>query len=282
MASPMSLALTRRAALVGGIGALTGCAALEEVSTYVGDDPPRAGPLPTTSPPRFALVLGGGGRRGVAHVGVIRVLEAEGLRPDLIVGASAGSLVGAAYASGMPIERIEAAAISMSSWTVADPLLGRPGMLAGDRFEALVADIIGRGPIERMPVPLAVVATEAATLRPVAFTRGDVAVAIRASSAIPSLFRRVAIEGREYVDAVESTPVPVRLARELGARRIGAVNVMWQAPPIWDAERRLADVVLEPALPYWAPRSERARLDAIAQGEAAARAALPQLRALLA
>ncbi|MBM3524190.1 MAG: patatin-like phospholipase family protein [Alphaproteobacteria bacterium] len=278
----MSHRLTRRAALAASIGAVAGCAALEEVATYVGDAPPRAGPLTTTSPPRFALVLGGGGRRGVAHVGVVRVLEAEGLRPDLIVGASAGSLVGAAYASGMPADRIEAAALSLSSWSIADPLIGRRGMLAGDRYEELVADIVGRGPIERMRVPLAVVATEVGTLRPVAFTRGDVAVAVRASSAMPNLFRRVAIEGREYVDAVESTPVPVRLARELGASKVGAVNVMWRAPPIWESERRLADVVLEPALPYWAPRSEAARLDAIAQGEAAARAALPQLRALLA
>ena len=178
-------------------------------------------------PPRLGLALGGGAARGFAHVGVIQVLEQHGIRPDLVVGTSAGSLVAALYASGMGAAELERTAMAMEEATLTDwtmPLLGR-GMLRGEALARYVRTEVKGRLIEQMPMPLGILATDLASGEGVLFRRGDTAQAVRASSAVPGLFIPVSIAGRDYVDGGLVAPVPVAQARGMGAEVVLAVDI---------------------------------------------------------
>ena len=261
-------------------------------------------PEAPTRAPRLGLALGGGAARGFAHVGVIQVLEQNGIRPDLVVGTSAGSMVAAMYASGKTAAELEATALSMEEATLTDwslPIMGR-GMLRGEALTRYVRQAVGGKLLENMFIPLGVLATDLATGQGVLFRRGDAAQAVRASSAVPGVFAPVNITGRDYVDGGLVAPVPVRYARDMGAEvvlavdissapegnsAVGSVQVLLQTFAIMGQsinrhELAGADVVLRPALVGVGSADFTARLRAIEAGRAAMQAALPQLRTRLA
>lgn len=175
--------------------------------------------------PRIALALGGGAAKGFAHVGVIRVLEQQGIVPDIITGTSAGSVVGAIYASGISADKLRRRALALNEDELKDFSLSGGGFLKGDKLAAMVNREVGRKRIEQLPRTFAAVATDFDSGARVVFRSGDTGTAVRASAAIPNVFQPVTIRGRRYVDGGLVSPVPVSAARELGADIVIAVDI---------------------------------------------------------
>jgi NTE family protein len=278
---------------------LVGCASAP-VPTLPPDAPPAIQVVPKQLP-KIGLVLGGGAARGFAHIGVIQVLEEVGIRPSLVVGTSAGSLVAAFYASGKSGAELQQVAEAMEEATFADwtlPIFSR-GMLRGEALARYVSTQVRGRSIENMTLPLGIVATDLNNGQGVLFQRGNTGTAVRASSAVPALFQPVKIGGREYVDGGLVSPVPVRYARQMGAEVIIAVDIS-SAPEgnaagdtlqillqtfaimgksINTFELREADVVVRPSLIGVASSDFGARRRSIEAGRVAMQALLPQLRA---
>ena len=204
---------------------MSGCATTPIQYTQV--TPPSFAPFtkPSLGRPAIALVLGGGGSRGFAHVGVINALEANGIQPDIIVGTSAGSYVGALYAGGYNPAALQRIALEISEQDLRDIVFPDRGFVKG----ALVQDTVNRflynRNIEELPRSFAAVATNLQTGNLIAFDRGNTGMAVRASSSIPGIFQPVHIDGHDYVDGGLVSPVPVRVARDMGAKIIIAVDV---------------------------------------------------------
>ena len=261
-------------------------------------------PATITKPLKLGLALGGGAARGFAHVGVISVLEEAGLRPQLVVGTSAGSLVAALYASGKTSAQLQQTALNMEEVAITDwmlPLIGR-GMFRGDALARYVNELVAARLIENMAIPLGIVATDLGSGNAVLFQKGDTGTAVRASSAVPAVFVPVKINGREYVDGGLVSPVPVRFARQMGADVVIAVDI--SNPPEANAadgtlqillqtfaimgksinqyELAGADVVVRPSLVGLKSADFTSRQRAIDSGRAAMLAALPALKAKLA
>jgi NTE family protein len=266
--------------------------------------PPAPAPAPVTkTPPRIGLALGGGAARGFAHVGVIQVLEEAGIRPTLVTGTSAGSLVAALYASGKNGAQLQHIAETMEEATIADWTLQvfTRGALRGEALAKYVNAQVGQKPIESMPMPLGIVATDLNSGNDIVFQRGDTGTAVRASSAVPAVFQPVKIGNREYVDGGLVSPVPVRAAKKMGAELIVAVDI--SSPPeaasasgtleillqtftimgksINSLELKDADVVIRPQLLGISSADFGARKRSIEAGRKAMMAALPQLRAAI-
>ena len=289
---------------------LSGCCACLAAVVLAGcvTAPPAEPPAPPSppaarKPPRIGLALGGGAARGFAHVGVIQVLEEAGIRPDLVVGTSAGSLVAALYASGKGGAQLQQVAETMeeaafTDWTL--PIFSR-GALRGEALSRYVNAQVGGRLIEQMPLPLGIVATDLNTGQGMLFQRGDTGTAVRASSAVPAVFQPVKIGPREYVDGGLVSPVPVRYARQMGAELVIAVDIS-SAPEVNatnDTFRMLlqtfaimgqsinrlelggADLVVRPALAGVGSADFASRQRSIEAGRAAMTAALPRLKALL-
>lgn len=295
-----------RAVWAGGLGVLAGCAGPPPVPvprTEAPEAPPHA-PMPAMRPPRIGLALGGGAARGFAHVGVIGVLEQAGIRPSLVVGTSAGSLVAALYASGKNHAVLEQAALRMeeavlTDWTL--PFANR-GMLRGQALAKYVNQQVNNRLIEDMAMPLGIVATDLGSGEGVLFRRGDTGMAVRASSAVPGVFQPVEISGREYVDGGLVAPVPVRYAQQMGAELVLAVDI--SSPPDANAatdsikvmlqtfaimgqtinrhELRQAQVVVRPQLAGVGSAAFAQRQRSLAAGRDAMLVALPALRAQMA
>lgn len=268
--------------------------------------PPEPAPAVSVAPkiaPRIGLALGGGAARGFAHVGVIQVLEEAGIRPSLVVGTSAGSLVAAFYASGKTGAQLQQVSETMEEATFADwtlPIFSR-GMLRGEALARYVSAQVKGRLIESMALPLGIVATDLNSGQGVLFQRGDTATAVRASSAVPALFHPVKIAGREYVDGGLVSPVPVRYARQMGAELVIAVDISSEpegnvaadslqillqtfsimGKSINTFELRDADVVVRPLLASVGSSDFAARRRAIEAGRVAMQAVLPQLRAAI-
>lgn len=267
---------------------------------------PSAPPVPVVPkvPPRIGLALGGGAARGFAHVGVIQVLEEAGIRPVLVSGTSAGSLVAAIYASGKNGKQLQHIAETMEEAAIADwtlPLFNR-GMLRGDALARYVNSQVGARLIENMPLPLGIVATDLHSGQSMLFQRGDTGTAVRASSAVPAVFQPVRISGRDYVDGGLVSPVPVRAARQMGAELViavdissppdsklggGTLDVLLQTFSIMSKsinyfELRDAEVVVRPALDGVSSADFGARKRSIEAGRLAMRQVLPQLQAAIA
>ncbi|WP_414707501.1 patatin-like phospholipase family protein [Rhodoferax sp. UBA5149] len=282
---------------------LVGCASVPVPVPTMPPDVPSAAQVIPKKPPKIGLVLGGGAARGFAHIGVIQVLEEAGVRPSLVVGTSAGSLVAAFYASGKTGVQLQQVAERMEEATFADwtlPIFSR-GMLRGEALARYVSAQVNGRLIENMSLPLGIVATDLNSGKGVLFQRGDTATAVRASSAVPALFQPVKIAGHEYVDGGLVSPVPVRYARQMGAELIIAVDIS-SAPEgnaasdtleillqtfsimvksINSFELREADVVVRPSLIDVASSDFGARRRAIQAGRVAMQALLPQLRAAM-
>jgi NTE family protein len=228
--------------------------------------------------PVVALVLGAGGSRGFAHVGVIKVLEAAGIEPAIVVGSSSGSVVAALYAGGYRSGVLEAMALRVEDHELIDLTLFGPGRVEGAALQRYVNRALGNRPIEDLERAFAVVATEREHRRMTVFNHGNTGLAVRASSSIPDLFWPVVIEGTQYVDGGLSSRVPVSVARRMGAHVVIAVDVSWRGSSEVDA----ADVVIRPLTPRTRTLDFSAKIESIAAGEAAARAALPEIRARIA
>ena len=268
--------------------------------------PPAAPPTPPTAPkppkpPRIGLALGGGAARGFAHIGVIQVLEEAGIRPDLVVGTSAGSLVAALYAAGRTGPELARVALAMDESAITDWSFPGRGMIRGDALARYVREQTGGRTIEQLPLPLGIVATDLDNGQAMLFQRGDVGLAVRASSAVPAVFQPVSIGGREYVDGGLVSPVPVRFARQMGAELVIAVDI--SSPPDGNAtsdpfkmllqtfsimgksinafELKDADIVLRPRLLGVSSADFTARKRAIDSGREAATAGLAALRSKL-
>lgn len=294
-----NLEFRRRTLLAVGLAGLAGCAAPPTV-------PPANVPQPVAPVlrlPRLGLALGGGAARGFAHVGVIQVLEREGIAVDMVAGTSAGSLVAALYASGMNAQALERAALEMEEAAMADwtlPLFNR-GLLRGEALARYVNRQVQGKLIQDMPMPLGILATDLARGEGVLFRRGDTGTAVRASSAVPGVFTPVEIAGRAYVDGGLVAPVPVDQVRQMGAEVVVAVDISSPPNPTpgQDVLRVLlqtfsimgqsinrqtvanAEVAVRPDLSGVSSADFSARQRAMAAGREAMQAALPKLRAQL-
>lgn len=178
--------------------------------------------------PIIGLVLGSGGARGYAHIGVIEALELSGIKPDFIVGTSAGSLVGAIYAQGKNAAEMRAIALSMKANDVRDIRLDKKGFFDGQKIEDYVNQNVGHTPLHQLKIPMYVVATQLKQGRKTVFNYGNTGQAVRASVSIPSMFIPTKIAGVEYVDGGLVSPVPVQVARDLGADLVIAVDILAQ------------------------------------------------------
>jgi len=178
--------------------------------------------------PNVALVLGGGAFHGIAHVGVIKVLEDAGIPIDLIVGTSSGSLVGALYADKPYADSLLPLMASVSRKDLIDFSLFRSktGVVSGKRLQEFVAEHIGISQIEKTKIPFIAVATDIDNGKSVAFSTGPIGPAINASCAIPGFFDPVKIYGTTYVDGGILNNIPVDFAKEFGAKYIIAVDIM--------------------------------------------------------
>lgn len=287
--------------MVIGLGVLAGCA-----SSPVPTTPDTTSPIGVVSPkrpPKIGLALGGGAARGFAHIGVIQVLEEAGIRPALVTGTSAGSLVAALYASGKSATQLQQLAEAMDEATFADwtlPIFSR-GMLRGEALARYVHRAVDGRLIEDMTLPLGIVATDLNSGVGVLFQRGDTATAVRASSAVPAIFQPVRIAGHDYVDGGLVSPVPVRYARQMGAELVIAVDIS-SAPEVNPAgdtlqilmqtftimgksintlELRDAEVVVRPALNGVSSADFGSRRRAIQAGRDAMLQRLSQLKAAI-
>lgn len=254
--------------------------------------------------PKIGLALGGGAARGFAHVGVIQVLEEAGIKPDLVVGTSAGSVVAALYASGKSGPQLLHVAQTMEESAFTDWVLPgfNRGVIKGEALAKYINTQVGGLTIEKMNIPLGVVATDLHSGEPVLFRRGDTGTAVRASSAVPAVFQPVTIAGHEYVDGGLVSPVPVRFAKAMGADLVIAVDISSNpegnaansstqillqtfaimGKSINSFEMKTADIAVRPILPGVGSADFASRAKSIQAGRAAMLAALPQLKAKLA
>lgn len=251
---------------------------------------------------KIGLALGGGAARGFAHIGVIKALESQGIVPDIVVGTSAGSLVGALYAAGNNGFALHKMALEMDEATISDwsvPFFAKAsGVLKGEALQSYVNKAINNLPIEKLKIPFGAVATDLHNGQPILFRRGNTGTAVRASSAVPSVFQPVKIGERSYVDGGLVSPVPVRFAHEMGADFVIAVNISAQpdAQPANSSldillqtfaimgqsinyyELREADIVIQPRLGTMKGNDFPGRNTAILSGEQAASAVMVELK----
>lgn len=284
--------------LVTLLAACGGGAAVQEPSPAPRPIAPEA-PVPA---PKIGFALGGGAAKGFAHIGAIKMLEANGIRADVVAGTSAGSVVGALYASGMDPFRMQERAVALDESTLRDVRLFSGGLVQGQALQDYVNTEVGRRPIERMSKPFAAVATRLDTGDRVVFVRGNTGQAVRASSSVPGVFEPTRIGQHAYVDGGVVSPVPVDAARQLGADLVIAVDISSKAggrtptgmagivnqsitimgQTLGRQELERADVVIRPQVDEIGPVSFEQRNAAILEGERAALAALPAIRTRLA
>jgi len=181
---------------------------------------------PSTGEPKIGLALGGGFARGIAHVGILRVLEREKIPLHCITGVSAGAIVAAAFASGATSDEIARIGSAMRFADIARWSVCRLGLVGSERMTKFLARLLKHMKFEDMKIPLGVIATDIQKGKPVYFTeQGDVSMAIRASCSYPGLFRPVEYDGRLLVDGAMSVEVPAQLARKMGATHVISVSI---------------------------------------------------------
>ena len=190
---------------------------------------PAAAPVaPVIEAPRVALVLGGGGAKGFAHVGVIKALEQNGITPTIVVGTSVGSLVGSLYASGINASRLEQLALTTADNELLDFTLSSQGFIEGIKLKHFINTNVNRQSIENFPITFAAIAAERSSLTKAVFTTGDAGLAVQASCSVPNVFISPRIPekvGKKYIDGGVVSLVPVDSAFELGADIVIAVDV---------------------------------------------------------
>jgi NTE family protein len=258
----------------------------------------RKGLAPESRTPVIGLALGGGFARGMAHIGVLKVLEEEGIPVRLIAGTSVGALIGAAYCSGVSLQELEDISRSVRFTTFARWTVSRYGFASNDRMVAFLARTLKVKTFEELRIPLGVTATDFNSGEAVVFHSGSIVDPVRASCAYPGMFLPVNIRGRWLVDGMLSHPVPSRPVREMGAERVLAVHLkgQWskngaprhlfdvigqsfaiaqdQMSHLW---RGAADLVVEPDVAGFAYDDFKRAGELIRSGEVAMRKALPEV-----
>ena len=258
----------------------------------------------TPPPVKVGIALGGGAAKGFAHIGVIKMLEANGIQPVVVSGTSAGSVVGALYASGMDAFALQENAVALDESKIRDVSLFSGGVVKGQKLQDYVNQLVGQRPIESLRKPFAAVATQLETGERTVFVRGNTGQAVRASSSIPGVFEAVRIGKAHYIDGGVTSPVPVDAARQLGAEFVIAVDISSKATgsiasstsmlgninqsirimgqKLGALELARADIVIRPNVSDIGPADFEQKNRAILEGERAALAALPQIKAKLA
>lgn len=256
---------------------------------------------PVQKPVKVALVLGAGASRGFAHIGVLKVLESNGIPVHMIVGTSAGSFVGSLYAYGLNSWQLQKLAIDMQKSDIVDICIPDNGFIKGDLLEAYVNRLTRNSPIEKLRTPFYAVATDVQSGQEVIFGSGNTGMAVRASCSIPGIFRPVKIGGRMYVDGGVVSPVAVDAARKMGADIViavdissdmdaslpeGTIDTILQSIDIMYAKMSnlqlsRADVVIRPKVGRIGSSDFDKRNEAILEGERAAQEALPAIREIL-
>jgi NTE family protein len=267
--------------------------------------PPTKPPTTVTNPtnipykkPKIALALGGGAARGFAHIGVIKVLEAHGIVPDIIVGTSAGSVVGSLYAGGYSGFELQKIGLQLDEALITDWSLSTKGLvLRGESLQNYINKTLGQRPIEKLPKKLGIVATQLQTGKMIVFQTGNTGMAVRASSSVPGVFQATNISGQDYVDGGLTSPVPVAAAKLMGADKIIAVDISSQpefgstlgtidillqtfsimGKSISQYELTQADVVIRPELGHIKGTDFQSRNLSILEGERATQAQLPAI-----
>jgi NTE family protein len=234
-----------KACLMAGVLSLAACASAPPEPPPPVVQAPVVVPVikPVPRPPKIGLALGGGAARGFAHIGVLQVLEEQGIKPDIIVGTSAGSLVAALYASGKTPVELGSLAMTLDESTITDWVFPGRSVMKGEALAKFVRGLTGGRQIEQMQIPLGIVATDLNSGQAILFRRGDPGMAVRASSSVPAVFEPVKIAGREYVDGGLVSPIPVRYARQMGADLVIAVDI--SAIPEGQATKGAVDILLQ-------------------------------------
>jgi NTE family protein len=249
--------------------------------------------------PAIGVALGGGFARGIAHIGVLKVLEEEGIPVRMVAGTSVGALIGAAYCSGLTIAELEEVAHRVRFTTFARWTLSRYGFASNDRIVSFLARTLKVQTFENLRIPLGVAATDFKTGEGVVFRSGSISDAVRGSCAYPGMFLPVEIGGRWLVDGMLSNPVPAIPLREMGAERVLAVHLKGQwsktteprhffdvigqsfaiaqdmMSPVW---RSAADVVIEPDVAGFDYDDFKRADELMHVGALAMRRALPEVR----
>ncbi|MCI5069237.1 patatin-like phospholipase family protein [Acidovorax sp.] len=262
------------------------------------NEPTSTAPASQTAPIRIGIALGGGAAKGFAHIGGIKMLEANGFAPAVVSGTSAGSVVGALYASGMNAFEMQEKAVALDEAKIRDLQLSSGGLVLGQKLEDYVNEQVRRKPLEQMSKPFVVVATRLEDGERTVFARGNTGQAVRASSSVPGVFQPVTIGKYHFVDGGIVSPVPVDAARQLGADIVVAVDISNKArgqtpgnmlgalnqsiaimgQKLGQAELARADVIVRPQVLDIGPADFTQRAAAILEGEKAALAVMPQIR----
>lgn len=175
--------------------------------------------------PVIAIALGGGGAKGFAHIGVLKVLESHGIKPKIVTGTSAGSFVGSIYASGKTPFQLQQIALQLKESDIRDLTLNRQGVVLGQKLQDYVNRQIANKPIEQFPIRFAAVATRLDNGKRADFIKGNAGQAVRASCSIPNVFVPTTIGGTKYVDGGLVSPIPVQTAQDMGADIVIAVDI---------------------------------------------------------
>lgn len=256
---------------------------------------------PPPAPAKIALVLGAGASKGFAHIGVLKMLEANKIPIHMVVGTSAGSFVGSIYAYGYSAYEIQKLSFSIEKGDIIDLAIPDNGFIRGEKLESYINRILNNTPLEKLKVPFYVIATDIQTGSEMVFGTGNSGTAVRASCSVPGIFRPVNISGRLYVDGGVVSPVAVDAARRLGAdvviavdisSDIGAVTPQGTMETILQsisvmyaklAETQLAkaDIVIRPKVGYIGSADFTKRHEAVLEGEKAAIEVLPQIQELV-
>ncbi len=240
--------------------------------------------------PVIAIALGGGGAKGFAHIGVLKVLESHGIKPKIVTGTSAGSFVGSIYASGKTPFQLQQIALQLKESDIRDLTLNRQGVVLGQKLQDYVNRQIANKPIEQFPIRFAAVATRLDNGKRADFIKGNAGQAVRASCSIPNVFVPTTIGGTKYVDGGLVSPIPVQTAKDMGADIVIAVDI--SARPVGDKplsmfglldqtinimgqqsinnELNRANVVIQPKVGHLGTLDLKASNESILEGEKAA------------
>lgn len=275
--------------------ALTSCT-LKETQT-----PPAQPPVvqqPPPKPAKIALVLGAGASKGFAHIGVLKILQENKIPIHMIVGTSAGSVVGSLYAYGMDAFSLQKLSFSVQKDDIVDLLyIPTSGFIKGDKLEEFINKTVNYTPMEKLKIPFYAVATDLERGQEMIFGKGNTGKAVRASCSIPGIFKAVKIADRIYVDGGVVSPVAVDAAKSLGADVVIAVDIssaVDRTQPEGTIDTLLqsinimysklgsiqvckADVVIKPKVSHVGSADFSKRHEAILEGEKAAIEALPQI-----
>jgi NTE family protein len=257
--------------------------------------------LQPSKPAKIAVVLGAGASRGFAHIGALKVLEANNIPVHMIVGTSAGSFVGSLYAYGYNAFQLQELSFSLERSDIIDFGIPDKGFVKGDALEEFINKRTKNSHIENFRVPFYAVATDIQSGEEVIFSSGNTGIAVRASCSIPGIFRPVLIGDRLYADGGIVSPVAVDAAKRLGADIVIAVDIAsdvdTSAPEgtidmilksitimhaqIASAQLSHADVVITPRVGYISSSDFTKRHEAVLEGEKAATAALPEIQSII-